>query len=108
MGTDFPVEDISPFKTFASAVFRQDEKDWPPEGFEPENAINRTQALRGMTFWAAKSTFEENDKGSLEPGKAADFIIVDTDIMQATHQQILKATVWETVINGEIVYSIRR
>jgi len=108
LGTDFPVEDISPFKTFASAVFRQDEKDWPPEGFEPENAINRTQALRGMTFWAAKSTFEENDKGSLEPGKAADFIIVDTDIMQATHQQILKATVWETVINGEIVYSIRR
>ncbi|HET7898325.1 MAG TPA: amidohydrolase, partial [Flavisolibacter sp.] len=65
LGTDFPVEDISPFKTFYAAVFRQDAKGYPAGGFQPENALSRKDAIRGMTIWAAKSNFEEAEKGSL-------------------------------------------
>jgi predicted amidohydrolase YtcJ len=62
LGTDFPVEDISPFKTFFAAVFRKDAKGYPAEGFQMENAITREQAIRGMTIWAAKAAFEEKRK----------------------------------------------
>ncbi len=82
LGTDFPVEDISPFKTFYAAVVRKDAKGWPAEGYQMENALTREEALRGMTIWAAKSNFEEKEKGSLEAGKFADFIILDKDIMK--------------------------
>ncbi|MFZ1313500.1 MAG: amidohydrolase, partial [Chitinophagaceae bacterium] len=79
LGTDFPVEDISTFKTFYAAVVRKDAKGWPANGFQPENALTREEALRGMTIWAAKANFEEKEKGSLEEGKFADFVILDTD-----------------------------
>src|SRR6476620_11144390 len=82
LGTDFPVEDISPFKTFYAAVVRQDSKGFPAAGFQMENALSRVETLKGMTIWAAKAAFEEREKGSLENGKAADFIIVDTDLMK--------------------------
>ncbi|RYG31316.1 MAG: amidohydrolase, partial [Chitinophagaceae bacterium] len=75
LGTDFPVEDISTFKTFYAAVIRKDAKGWPASGYQPENALSREEALRGMTIWAAKSNFEEREKGSLEKNKFADFII---------------------------------
>ncbi|HEY0059916.1 MAG TPA: amidohydrolase, partial [Flavisolibacter sp.] len=72
LGTDFPVEDISPFKTFLATVFRQDAKGFPSEGYQMENALTREEAIRGMTIWAARSNFEEAEKGSLEKGKFAD------------------------------------
>ncbi len=103
-GTDFPVEDISPIKTFYAAVFRQDAKGWPEEGFEMENAVSREQAIRGMTVWAAKANFEENEKGSLEKGKFADFIILDTDLMNAPEKNILNAKVIMTFVTGEKVF----
>jgi len=103
-GTDFPVEDISPIKTFYAAVFRQDAKGWPEGGFEMENAVSREQAIRGMTVWAAKANFEENEKGSLEKGKFADFIILDTDLMNAPEKNILNAKVIMTFVNGEKVF----
>jgi len=56
-----------------------------------------------MTIWAAKASFEEKEKGSLEKGKAADFIIVDTDLMRCTVENILKTNVISTYINGEKV-----
>jgi predicted amidohydrolase YtcJ len=104
LGTDFPVEYISPFKTFYAAVARQDAKGFPADGFQMNNALSREETLRGMTIWAAKAAFEEKEKGSLEKGKAADFIMLDTDLMNCENPAILKATVLRTYINGEKVF----
>jgi predicted amidohydrolase YtcJ len=105
LGTDFPVEDISPFKTFYAAVVRKDAKGFPAEGFQMENALTREQALRGMTIWAAKANFEEKEKGSLEVGKLADFVILDNDLMKVEGASILKTKVLSTFVGGEKVYS---
>jgi predicted amidohydrolase YtcJ len=104
LGTDFPVEDISPIKTFYAAVFRKDDKGWPKDGFQMENALSREDALRGMTIWAAKANFEENEKGSIENGKFADFIITDKDLMTANANSILNTQILMTFINGEKVF----
>lgn len=104
LGTDFPVEDISPFKTFYAAVFRKDEKNFPADGYQMENALSREAAIRGMTIWAARSNFEETEKGSLEKGKLADFIILDRDLMKVNENEILSTSVLATYINGEKVY----
>jgi predicted amidohydrolase YtcJ len=84
-GTDFPVENIEPLFTFYSSVFRTDHNGFPEGGWQVEEGLTREQTLRSMTIWAAKASFEENEKGSLEPGKYADFVILDTDLMSATH-----------------------
>lgn len=107
LGTDFPVEDISAIKTFYAAVVRKDSKGYPPNGFQMENALSRQQAMRGMTIWAAYSNFEEKEKGSLEPGKYADFVILDTDLMNCKENAILKTKVLSTFINGENVFSLK-
>lgn len=104
LGTDFPVEDISPFKTFFAAVVRQDAKGFPPEGFQIENALTREQAIRGMTIWAAKASFDEKRKGSLETGKLADFIILDTDLITCEPSAILNTKVIATYSSGKKVY----
>jgi predicted amidohydrolase YtcJ len=104
LGTDFPVEDISPFKTFYAAVVRKDAKGWPDNGYQMENALTREEALKGMTIWAAKANFEEKEKGSLEKGKFADFIILDTDIMKAPVAELLNINVLKTFLGGEKVF----
>lgn len=104
LGTDFPVEDIDPLKTFYAAVVRKDASGYPEGGFQMENAISRSDALKGMTLWAAYSNFEENEKGTIEVGKAADFTVLDTDLLTCSPEEILKAKVLYTVVNGEIVY----
>lgn len=104
LGTDFPVEDISPFKTFFAAVVRKDAKGSPNGGYQPGNALSREEALRGMTIWAARSNFEETEKGSLEKGKFADFIILDRDLMKADPAEILQTVVLKTFLGGEKVY----
>jgi len=105
LGTDFPVEDISPFKTFYAAVVRKDARGFPADGFQPENALTRQDALRGMTIWAAKANFEENEKGSLEKGKFADFIILDQDLLKTAAEKILQTKVITTFINGKKVFN---
>jgi len=105
LGTDFPVEDISPFKTFYAAVTRQDATGWPENGFQKKEALSREEALRGMTIWAARANFEETKKGSLEKGKWADFIILDKDLMKASPAELLKINTLSTYINGVKVHA---
>ena len=104
LGTDFPVQDINPMYTFYAAVERKDLKGFPANGFQPENAISRIEALRGMTVWAAKANFEDKEKGSIEVGKYADFVILDKDIMKIDGADLPKVKVLKTYVNGEKVY----
>jgi len=103
-GTDFPVEEINPMLTFYAAVGRMDKKGLPAGGFQPEEALSREEALRSMTIWAAKGSFEEEFKGSIEAGKAADFVILDRDIMTVPISDIPETMVLKTYLNGELVY----
>lgn len=105
LGTDFPVEDISPFKTFYAAVFRKDSKGFPKGGYQMENALTREETIKGMTIWAAYSNFEEHEKGSLEKNKFADFVILDTDLMTCEEAKILSTQVLQTFVNGKCVYT---
>ena len=104
LGTDFPVEEINPFKTFLAAVARQDAKGFPAGGFQMENALTREQTLRGMTIWAAKANRMEKQVGSLEIGKKADFILLDKDLMKVSTDSVLQVKVLKTYIGGERVY----
>lgn len=108
LGTDFPVEDINPLKTFLAAVARTDTSGYPAGGFQPENALSREDALRGMTIWAAKGCLEEESRGSLEPGKLADLVILDQDLLQVPLQQVMKTRVLATFSGGEQVYASQR
>ncbi len=103
-GTDFPVEKISPLLTFYAAISRKDSKGFPEAGFQMENALSREEALRSITIWAAKGCFEEQEKGSLEPGKDANFVILDKDIMTIPVSEIPRAKVLSTYINGQKVF----
>jgi hypothetical protein len=105
LGTDFPVEDINPMLTFYAAVVRKDTKNYPENGYQMENALSREEAIKGMTIWAAKGNFEEKEKGSLEAGKFADFVILDQDLMKADAASLFKTKVLKTYLNGENVYS---
>ncbi|MEM6721603.1 MAG: amidohydrolase [Bacteroidota bacterium] len=103
LGTDFPVEYVSPFKTFYAAVARKDSDHYPEGGYQKENALSREETLKGMTIWAAYSNFEENEKGSIETGKFADFIVLDKNLMEIPEDEILNANVLETYIAGKKV-----
>ena len=105
LGTDFPVEEVSPFLTFYAAVARQDLKQYPEGGYQMENALSREETLKGMTIWAAYSNFEEAEKGSIETGKFADYIIIDKNIMEVSVDEIPNIKVIKTVVGGESVYN---
>lgn len=100
LGTDFPVEHVSPFYTFYAAVARQDLKQYPEGGFQIENALTREETLKGMTIWAAHSNFEEHQKGSIEAGKFADFVILDKNIMNIPLEDIPLIKVIKTFVGG--------
>lgn len=104
LGTDFPVEEISPLKTFLSAVFRTDSSGFPKGGFLPKQALTRRQALRGMTDWAARAAFEEDERGRLLPGMNADLVWLDTDLMSAGYSEIRTAKVLGTWSRGKRVH----
>jgi predicted amidohydrolase YtcJ len=106
-GTDFPVEDISPIMTFYSAVARKDIDGYPDEGFQIENSISRGDALTAMTRHGAYANFEEDEKGSIEVGKFADFVILDNDLITSAENRIPLTNIVATFINGELVFNRR-
>lgn len=108
LGSDFPVEDINPLFGFHAAVARQDAKNYPAGGFQMENALTRPDALRGMTTWAAHAAFEERQKGQIKPGMAADFVILNTDLLTAPNETLRAAQVQQTWIAGERVFSRKK
>ncbi|MFH1936997.1 MAG: amidohydrolase [Bacteroidota bacterium] len=103
-GTDFPIERVSPLLTFYASVAREDLNGFPAGGFQSENALNREQAIRSMTIWAARANFDDGEYGSLEPGKWADFVILDQDIMKVPISEIPYVNVVKTYSHGELVF----
>ncbi|HJP85043.1 MAG TPA: amidohydrolase [Gemmatimonadaceae bacterium] len=106
-GTDFPVEEVNPLLTFHAAVTRQDPTNWPPGGWYPEQKMTREEALQSMTIWPAYAGFQEKILGSLTPGKYADFVVLDRDIMRVPDTEILGAHVVSTWIGGKAVYQAK-
>ncbi len=107
-GSDFPVEAVNPLLSFHSAVSRQDADNWPEGGWMPEQRMTRDEALKSMTIWPAYAAFQEAIMGSIAPGKLADFVVLDRDIMTVPERDILGATVIGTWIGGKPVYERAR
>ncbi len=104
IGSDFPVEDPNPILGFYSAITRQDHQGNPPGGWFPEQRLTRAEALRSFTIEGAYAAFEEDSKGSITPGKLADFVMLSDNIMEAPAERVWKAHVVMTVLDGKIVY----
>jgi predicted amidohydrolase YtcJ len=104
-GSDFPVEDVNPFFGLYSAITRQDHQGNPEGGWYPEESLSRANALRSFTIDAAYAAHQEDILGTLEPGKWADFILIDRDIMEVPEREIWQTKVLETWVAGEKVYS---
>lgn len=104
LGTDFPVEEINPINTFFAAVFRKNKDGLPLNGFQKSESLERLNALKGMTIWAALANFEEKEKGSIEIGKSADFVVLSNDILKVDENEILKTKVIYTIVDGNLVY----
>jgi predicted amidohydrolase YtcJ len=103
-GSDFPVENPNPIWGFYAAITRQDRQGNPPGGWFPDQRLTRAEALRSWTIEGAYAAFQEKTKGSIEPGKFADFVVLSDDIMQVSPERILKTRVTMTVVNGRVVY----
>jgi predicted amidohydrolase YtcJ len=103
-GSDAPVERGEPMIEFYAAVARKDQKGFSGEGWHPEEAVTREQALKMFTIWPAYAAFEEKLRGTIETGKLADLTILSADVMTIPELDILKTRCVMTVINGEIVY----
>jgi predicted amidohydrolase YtcJ len=104
-GSDFPVEEPDPLWGFYAAVTRQDQAGSPPGGWFPDQRMTREEALKSWTLEGAYAAFEEKIKGSLEPGKLADFVMLSGDIMTMPPPGIPGIQVKLTVVGGEIVFS---
>ena len=107
LGTNSPVESINPFETFYAAVNRKVPDGISSKTLQYKNALTRNEALMGMTLWGAYANFEEAEKGSIEVGKFADFIILDQDIMKVDIDKVIETRIVATILNGKIVFSNR-
>lgn len=103
-GSDFPIESIDPLRGFRAAAFRKNDNGLPEGGYRPEQSLSRADALRAMTLWAARANFEEGLRGSLEPGKLADFTVLDVDLIDDPEERIREARVLATCIGGDLMY----
>jgi predicted amidohydrolase YtcJ len=103
-GTDVPVEPINPIASFFASVTRQTLAGEPTGGYEPEEKMTRVQALKSYTLDAAYGAFEEKIKGSIAPGKLADFTVFTQDLMTVPDEKILATEVAMTILGGKILY----
>jgi predicted amidohydrolase YtcJ len=103
-GSDFPVEEVNPLISFHASIARQDARDWPEGGWFAEQRMSREDALRSMTLWPAYAAFQEKEVGSITPGKYADFVVLDQDIMRVPAELVLQTRVLETYLGGKPVY----
>ena len=99
------MEHINPLYGYYALIARKDHEGWPENGFQKDQAFSREDALRAMTIWAARSAFEEGEKGSLVPGKLADFIVTEEDLLTLPEQELPGLLIQQTYIGGERVYS---
>ncbi|HVT37561.1 MAG TPA: amidohydrolase [Gemmatimonadaceae bacterium] len=106
-GSDFPVEQVNPLISFHAAVSRQDADGWPSGGWHPEQRLTREEALKSMTIWPAYAAFQEKELGSLTPGKHADFVVLDQDIMRVPPELILRTRVVSTWVGGRPVFEAK-
>jgi predicted amidohydrolase YtcJ len=104
-GTDAPVEPINPIPCFYASITRKTLKGEPENGYEPEEKMTREQALRSYTLDAAYGAFEEKFKGSIEPGKLADFTVFSKDIMSIPESEILTTEVEMTIVGGKVAFA---
>jgi predicted amidohydrolase YtcJ len=106
-GSDFPVEQVNPLISFHAAISRQDADNWPPGGWHPEQRMTRDEALKAMTIWPAYAAFQEKELGSITPGKYADFVVLDQDIMRVPAEVVLRTRVLSTWVGGKEVYEAK-
>jgi predicted amidohydrolase YtcJ len=104
-GSDFPIEKIDPLRGFRAAVFRTDDEGRPEGGYRMSQSLSREAALRAMTIWAARANFEEHERGSIETGKAADFTVLDRDLLAVDEAGLRSTRVAATVVAGQLVHS---
>ena len=104
LGTDFPIEGISPISTFYAATIRKDASGYPAEGYQVDQALDRNSALLGITVWASIANNNESEVGSIEKGKWADFTVLDRNLLTIDANQILQSKVLRTVVAGETTY----
>lgn len=107
-GSDFPVEFVNPLISFHAAIARQDANNYPVGGWFPDQRMTRDEALKSMTLWPAYAAFQEQELGSLTPGKRADFVLLDQDIMRVPHELVLGTGVLATFVGGTRVYDAAR
>jgi len=103
-GTDVPVEPINPIASFFASVTRQTLKGEPEGGYEPEEKMTRMQALKSYTLDAAYGAFDEKQKGSIAPGKLADFTVFTKDLMTVPDQELLSTEIAMTILGGQVLY----
>ena len=104
LGSDFPVEEVNPWHGIYAAVTRQDQKAYPAGGWYPSEALTLAESIRGFTSDAAFAAFQEQTRGTIEPGKIADFTIVEGNVFASPARDLFKTRVTHTVVGGEVVF----
>ena len=103
-GSDAPVEEGNPMIEFYAACVRKDTTGFSTDGWHPEYKMTREEALKSLTIWGAKAAFSEDLIGSIEPGKYADLVVLERNLMTEPEERLFDIKVWMTVVGGEVVY----